>query len=81
MAVRSALEIVPKSAGVSARYVVSLEVGTDAAVMDDGGLREAVRERLKAEGRINEALILLQGEMATTIEPNKNIRLEVKHGD
>ena len=50
MAVRSALEVVPKSAGVTARYVVSLEVGTDAAVMDDGGLREAVRERLKAEG-------------------------------
>ncbi len=41
----------------------------------------AAAERLKAEGRINEALILLQGEMATTIEPNKNIRLEVKHGD
>ena len=50
MAVRSALEVVPKSAGMTSRYVVSLEVGTDAAVMDDGGLREAVRERLKAEG-------------------------------
>ncbi len=38
-------------------------------------------ERLKSEGKITEALILLQGEMETTIAANKNIRLEVKHGN
>lgn len=50
MAVRSALEVVPKSAGITARYVVSLEVGTDAVEIDDDALRDAIRERLKAEG-------------------------------
>ncbi len=51
------------------------------------GIREALAcgrtaaERLKAEGTISGALILLQGEMETTMGKNKNIHLEVKHGN
>ena len=42
---------------------------------------KAAAERLKVEGRISEAVILLQREMATTIARNENIRLEVKGGN
>jgi hypothetical protein len=42
---------------------------------------EEVAKRLKREGKITEAVILLRREMATTIEGDGNIRLEVKRGN
>jgi hypothetical protein len=38
-------------------------------------------ERLKSEGRIHDAVIVLKGEAVTTIEPGGNIFLEVAHGN
>ncbi len=42
---------------------------------------EEVAKRLKREGKITEAVILLRRDMATTIEGDGNIRLEVKCGN
>jgi hypothetical protein len=50
LAVRAALEVVPKSVSASARFTVSLALGTDAAPVDEKELATAVRRRLKAEG-------------------------------
>ncbi len=42
---------------------------------------QAAAERLKREGRISEAVLLMRGETASTIRDSKNIRLEVRSGD
>lgn len=42
---------------------------------------KAVAERLKTEGSISEAVILLKGSMVTTIRGDRNIRLEVARGN
>ena len=42
---------------------------------------EEVARRLKREGKISEAVILLRGDIATTIEGDGNMRLEVKRGN
>ena len=42
---------------------------------------EEVARRLKREGKITEAVIILRSEMATTIEGDGDIRLEVKRGN
>jgi hypothetical protein len=50
LAVRAAIAAVPKSAGASARFTVSLALGADAAPVEETELVAAVRRRLKAEG-------------------------------
>ena len=56
-------------------------------MLSPGSLGEAlshgkeVAERLKAEGKISEAVILLRERMVTTIEGDGNILLEVKRGN
>src|SRR5574337_306829 len=50
LAVRAAVDAVPKSAGTSARFNVSLMLGADAALVEESELVAAVRRRLKAEG-------------------------------
>jgi uncharacterized protein len=44
-------------------------------------LGKAAAERLKTEGKISEAVLLMRGETAHTIRDNKNIRLEVRDGN
>ena len=50
LAVRAAVETVPKSAGAAARFMVSLVLGADAAPADEKHFIVAVRQRLKAQG-------------------------------
>ena len=50
LAVRAAVDTVPKSAGAAARFMVSLVLGADAAPVDEKDLVAAVRQRLKAQG-------------------------------
>ena len=50
LAVRAAVASVPKSANASARFTVSLVLGTDAAPAEEGEIVAAVRRRLKAAG-------------------------------
>jgi protein involved in plasmid replication-relaxation len=50
LAVRAAAAAVPKSAGASARFIVSLLLGADAALVEESELVAAVRQLLKAEG-------------------------------
>src|SRR5512138_814116 len=50
LAVRAAVASVPKSANASARFTVSLVLGTDAAPAEEGEIVAAVRRRLKVDG-------------------------------
>ena len=50
LAVRAAVDAVPKSTGESARFTVSLVLGADAMQVEEKELVAAVRQRLKAEG-------------------------------
>ncbi len=50
LAVRAAVDAVPKSAGTSARFHVSVVLGLDAAPVEETDLVAAVRRRLRAEG-------------------------------
>jgi len=78
---RRAAEIDP--ATDIADEMVTVHVGnlTGEQVADALGRGRAVAERLKRQGTISDAVIILKGQMVSTISGNGNIRLEVTHGN
>ena len=78
---RRAAEIDP--ATDIADEMVTVHVGnlTGEQVAGALGRGRAVAERLKRQGTISDAVIILKGQMVSTISGNGNIRLEVTHGN
>jgi uncharacterized protein len=78
---RKASEIDP--ATDIADEMVTISVGNleDEQVAEALGRGRAAAERLKMQGKISEAVIILKGKMVNTITGNGNIRLEVTHGN
>lgn len=78
---RRAAEIDPSTDIPEERVTVQIGALSRQKIREALALGKAVAERLKEEGKISEAVLLMRGETSQTIRDIKNIRLEVRDGN